>query len=52
VVAYWAICARRQRVFAVDRIESLQVNDAKPTPPISICARIRAGAAARKKPWQ
>jgi proteasome accessory factor B len=42
-----------ERVFVVDRIESLQVNEQKPnTPDFEIPKGFDAGAAAGKRPWQ
>src|SRR5260221_1366905 len=52
LVAYCHL-RQAQRVFAVDRIESLQVNEAKPnTADFDLPPGFDAGAAAGKKPWQ
>ncbi len=52
-VVGWCHLRKAQRVFVVDRIEDLNVNEQKPnTPDFEIPGGFDAGAEAGKRPWQ
>lgn len=52
-VVGWCHLRKAQRVFVVDRIEDLSVNEQKPnTPDFEIPAGFDAGAEAGRRPWQ